>query len=147
MKRFTLLHSIIATAMILLLGACSYSDMTRDRAAGEGGERVEGEYRSDVTIDPTQSLISHLRRVPGLNISGTGSDYRIQVRGPRSISRMGAESAIFVINNVPVGNSYSDAEGMIYMENVRAITVMRSNEAYRRYGSNGAYGAILIITD
>ena len=142
MKKLSIITlPILLAGFALVLQGCGTGERMTE---GEAIETADGrEIVSDIRINPNGTLADHLRMLPGLEVTDT----RVQLRGPKSIARAGSEGPLFVINTVPVGEDFSRVQSLIHMENVRAIKLYRGGEAFRRFGTRAAYGAIEITTD
>lgn len=82
-------------------------------------------------------IISALQgRIPGLNVTGSGSNLDVSMRGTRSFTASG--TPVYLIDNVVV-NSF---EG-VNLNDVDYVEIMKDASIY---GSNGANGAIIVHT-
>jgi TonB-dependent SusC/RagA subfamily outer membrane receptor len=98
------------------------------------------------TVAPTNSSLSlfdYLRKVPGVQVSGTESSPRIMVRTSFS-SSYSSSTPLFVIDGRPVGNSYQTAAGMVDVNDIKSITVLKDVASTSEYGMQGANGVIVI---
>lgn len=86
------------------------------------------------------SLLDLLRREPKLNITGSGNNATILIRGIRSIE--GNNEPLFVVDGTPLGNGYSSASSIdvTTVESIRVLSGAQSGI----YGSRGANGVIQI---
>ncbi|MEX1063389.1 MAG: Plug domain-containing protein [Balneolaceae bacterium] len=140
----------LAAWTVLLMSACSSTEETAGNRETDVPENRAGYERSSRdlslrSINHTVPLINHLRKIPGVSISSRGSDYTIIIRGYNFIDGRD-ENVLFVINNIPVGHSYIEAESMISMENVVEINVYKGSDALRKFGHRGIFGAVEIVT-
>ena len=121
---------------------CSGTRSTTDKAVVQNNRTING-------IDPNdrenteQELIDLLRKVPGLNISGYGSNVSITIRGATRIQ--GDNEPLYVIDNTPVGRDFNAVQSAVNTANVASIRVLKGPEA-SRFGARGANGVILIRT-
>ncbi|MBE8713082.1 SusC/RagA family TonB-linked outer membrane protein [Sphingobacterium sp. KB22] len=136
----------------------------RDRKSlGYSTPKVDGD---DVSETQREAFFQGLQgRVPGLSINSSsgmpGASAQIVLRGFSSIS--GDNSALIVVDGVPIDNStlnekdlainganrdldYSNRGMDINPEDIESYTIMKGPEATAMYGSQGAGGAILIVT-
>lgn len=91
------------------------------------------------------SLIEYLRQIPSLNIMGSGSNVHVTVRGNRSFT--GPNSPLYVINGVQVGHSFSEAESMVSIYDVKSVRLLNDREAMGRFGQSAGFGVIEILTE
>ncbi len=86
------------------------------------------------------SLLDLLRREPNLNISGSGYNATVLIRGNRSIE--GNNEPLFVVDGTPLGSGYSSASS-IDVTTVESIRVMSAAQS-GIYGARGGNGVIQI---
>jgi TonB-dependent SusC/RagA subfamily outer membrane receptor len=89
-------------------------------------------------------LVDYLRRVPGVTVSGHGSNLDISIRGLATIN--GTNSPLFVIDNDPIGNSYSQAAALVDTNDIRSVLVLKDAVSTTSYGTRGSNGVIMIKT-
>lgn len=99
-------------------------------------------------VEPTQQnlpLYAYLRKVPGIQVAVQGDqDVRVLVRGLSSVN-MGNDP-LFVIDNVPVGNSYNQAANMVDVNDIQYVSVLKDPSDTSIYGFRGSNGIIMIKT-
>ena len=94
------------------------------------------------------SLIEALRSVGGVRVTGGNTfvgenNITVYLRGASSSIILNTQP-LYVINNVPVGNSYKDANSIINMREVTSIRIITGTHAVTRWGVDGNNGVILI---
>ena len=95
--------------------------------------------------DKTQSYLSLadlLRRKPGVTVQGQGSGTKVAIRGGGGIS---GTDPLYVIDRVPMGNSYAQVAGMVDVNDIARIDVLNGADA-AQYGTRGMNGVIVITT-
>jgi TonB-linked SusC/RagA family outer membrane protein len=126
------------------------------RSLGYATQEIKGDQ---VNLAKDPDLINSLSgKVAGLQVTSGGSaigvSSRITIRGSASF---GDNTPLFVINGVPVINSFSNLDGNggvdwgdltsdIDANNIASISVLKGPAAAALYGSLAANGAILITT-
>ena len=99
-------------------------------------------------VEPSQQnlpLYAYLRRVPGVQVSVQGQDnVRVLVRGLSTINM--ENDPLFVIDNVPVGNSYAQAANMVDVNDIQYVSVLKDPSETSIYGFRGSNGIIMIRT-
>jgi len=90
-----------------------------------------------------QNLAYYLQQVPGVLVSGSGSNIKVNIRG--SASFISSTSPLYVIDGQAVGNSYSQANNMINVRDIDHVKVLKGSEA-STYGVRGGNGVIEIFT-
>ena len=99
-------------------------------------------------VEPTQQnlpLYAYLRKVPGVQVSVQGQEnVRVLVRGMSTINM--ENDPLFVIDNVPVGNSYAQAANMVDVNDIQYVSVLKDPSETSIYGFRGSNGIILIKT-
>lgn len=91
------------------------------------------------------SLVQVLRSVPGVQVSGTLQNPNIVLRGGGS-GGINNIQPLFIIDNVVVGKSYEQANGLVSPDNIKSVRALSGLAATNRYGQEGAGGVILITT-
>lgn len=99
-------------------------------------------------VEPAQQnfpLYAYLRKVPGVQVSVQGQDnVRVLVRGISTINMQ--NDPLFVIDNVPVGNSYAQAANMVDVNDIQYVSVLKDPSETSIYGFRGSNGIIMIKT-
>ena len=121
--------------LIILLFSCS-SISQINTSNNIDGEKNKG-YRSE-----SISLTNQLRRFPGIQITGNGSNAKISIRGINSI--LNQQGPLFYINNSPVGNDYSLVYNMVDPNDIKTISILKEPTELQRYGFRGSSGVIII---
>ena len=88
------------------------------------------------------SLADLLRREPGVMVQGSGSSAKVSIRGGSGPS---GTDPLYVIDRIPIGNSYSQASGMVDVNDIANIRVLSGADA-AQYGTRGNSGVIEIVT-
>lgn len=131
--------------MILVLSALFFkcSPLTRTTPSPIAVGTTEAINQVNVN-NPTLKLYDYLKRVPGIQVTGTYTDPIIRIRNPISIE--GYVEPLYVVDRIPVGNSYSDAAAAVDMNDIRSITVLKDVSSSSVYGLRGANGVVIITT-
>ena len=114
----------------------------------------------EINSAKSSSLITGLQgKVAGLTISsagGTGTSQKVYIRGVSSFT--GSNQPLYVINGVPMSNSFSGKDGSnnsvdfgnqandINPDDVESVTILKGASATALYGSRAANGVIMITT-
>jgi hypothetical protein len=116
---------------------------TGSGASGSGGD--SSRYGTTVIVDDYNiPLESYIGRLSGVQVSGTGSDAVINIRGARSVQM--DTRPLLVIDGSPIGKDYSRARNLLRIEDIHSISVITLRRATQLYGSEGNSGAIEIVT-
>lgn len=151
--------STIVLALLISLGlgttACNSTKQAQvDAPSGE--ESVEVGYgkqkRKNLTgsvndVDaqnPNISLDNYLRKIPGLFVRGSGSQATVSIRGMSSVSLN--QEPLFVLNDTPIGNSFSQVASFVNPNDIAKVTVLKDASSTSMYGSRGSGGVIVIRT-
>ena len=97
------------------------------------------------TKEPALSLADYLRRVPGVQIIGSGNNIKVRVRGG-STSQFGDNDPLFVVDGTPVTSNYQDLNQIVDPVDIAHIAVLKDVASTSNYGLRGSNGVILIIT-
>ncbi len=94
--------------------------------------------------DDSVDLTTHLQRVRGVTVNGSGPYAQIRVRGGENTINASNEP-LFVLNDVPQTNGYASLYSMIKVDHIMSIKVLKGPDA-ARYGGRGTNGVIIINT-
>lgn len=128
------LISLVAIAF-MVAAACTTS---RQPASGEDGNRPPDIAYPDQTI----TLADHLRRVPGVQVQGSGPNATIIIRGRTSI--YGSNEPMFVINGQPLSGGLQEASQLVPVQEIKSIRVLKNPDEVGIWGVRGANGVIVI---
>jgi hypothetical protein len=87
-------------------------------------------------------LTAYLRRIPGMQIQGSGPDAVVRVRDQRSL--MGETSPLFVVDGNILGNNFASLYTSIDPNEIKRIRVLKSASETNRYGLQGGNGVLEI---
>ena len=97
----------------------------------------------EVQVDnPDMPLLDYMRQIPGLQITTSGGEPRIMVRGTSTL--VGETSPLYVVNGSPRSHSFNDIESSVPVSEIESIRVLRGSNAMQQYGMRASNGAILI---
>lgn len=88
-------------------------------------------------------LATYLRRVPGVQVSQLGGTVIVRIRGLNSINN---GDPLFVVDGIPIGNSYNQAASIVPVTDIRYVTVLKDVASTSMYGMRGSNGVIVIKT-
>lgn len=88
------------------------------------------------------SLADLLRRKAGVTVQGQGSSTKVFIRGG---SGAAGTDPLYVLDRMPIGNSYSQIEGMVDVNDISRINILSGADA-ALYGTRGMSGVIEITT-
>ena len=88
------------------------------------------------------SLADLLRRQPGVLVQGSGNNAKVAIRGGAGPS---GTDPLYVLDRVPIGNSYAQVAGMVDVNDIANINVLSGADA-SQYGTRGNSGVIEITT-
>ena len=138
------MRSIAAAALLSAL-ACADPATERldepayDDTAVEERARRAPERGREIEVDAFafQNLDDWLVRAPGVFVRGAGPNAVVTLRGAYPL---------YVIDNVPLGFSYADANAMVAPQDIASVEVLNGPEATALYGRLGGNGAIVVRT-
>lgn len=133
MKQIILLSIL---SLSLSFGGCSSTGNTVSNNGNDDG-RISNEN------DYYRSLADYLRKVPGVNVNGSGENAYVTIRGVSSFQS--GNSPLYVVDGQAVGTSYSQANNMVNPQDIDYVRVLKGPDA-TIYGVRGANGVILIVT-
>lgn len=130
--RTNILFSVFALSFLLI--SCS----SVGTAVSEETGRPEGSVSDD--NDYYRNLADYLVHIPGVNISGSGV---VTIRGMNNFNR--AITPLFVIDDIAIGYSYSEANNMLNPRDIDYVQVLKGPDA-AIYGVRGGNGVVKIVT-
>ena len=133
---FRLAGSPLIVGLILLSGCNS---------ARLEGSRVHSPKRNVSSTSRTpqidQTLEVMLKRIPGVEVIGSGLNAQVKIRNASSF--LLTTEPLFVVNGVAVGHSFSSIVQNVSPADVGRIEVLKGADA-AFYGARGANGVVLI---
>ncbi|MDX1637812.1 MAG: TonB-dependent receptor plug domain-containing protein [Balneolaceae bacterium] len=127
-----------------LLGILALSIALAAGCAATGGAGSGSDRMTSVEVtNPNIPLADYLRRAPGVTVQGSGANVTITIQG--SSSFYGSSSPLFYIDDTRIGRDYNAVRGMVNMNDVSKIQVVKGAEA-SSYGLEGSNGVIIIHT-
>jgi TonB-dependent SusC/RagA subfamily outer membrane receptor len=111
----------------------------------QGPSTTKDQFRRPADIeapDNAISLIDHLRRVPGVQVSGNGGNAAITIRGISSIRSR--TEPLFVIDGQQISGGLQFASRMVPVNDIKSIRVLKNPNETAIYGVRGANGVIVI---
>lgn len=123
-------------AGVLLFAACS----STKTSTASSDQPVFDQYGNDtVQMANPQSLANILARVPGVHVEERPVGTIVTIRGNLA-------SPLFILDNVPVGNSYDSAASLINVNDIASVEVLKDAAETAIYGIRGKNGVIIIHT-
>lgn len=132
------LFTIIIAGMFLV--SCSNS-------AQKGMTASSNKTKPKPTIETQMgefALENMLRKNPGVQVRGSGTNATVQIRGINTF-RSGIEP-LFIVNGTPVGNSYNAAVDLVRSMQIKSVRVLKDSDA-AFYGLRGTNGVVLITVE
>ncbi len=127
----TLSTGLLALIFSLVLVACG-----APREVQQQDEELT-DTRMTQTVDYAQNLADFLVRAPGVFLDDRGGGTVVLLRGQRPL---------FVLDGIPIGYSYYEANSLVNAQDISSIEVLTGVDASARYGLQGANGVIVIHT-
>lgn len=139
MKKSFSIPNVVLLIFTLLAVACSSSNV----ASSDPGKEVDND---EVKTENLQNLTlaDYLRRIPGLQVKGSGQNVSVTVRGNTSVSA--DNSPLYVIDRNIVGTDYSQVAAMIDPNDIASVNVLKDAASTSSYGLRGANGVVVIKT-
>ncbi len=136
---------LLSLAGFLALTSCSSSKSVASDQ--QKFTRVDSAQKRDVNsveVDAMSSLdlTAYLRRIPGMQVQGSGQTAVVRVRDQRS--SMSETSPLFVVDGNILGNDFSALYSSIDPNEIARIRVLKSASETNRYGLQGGNGVIEI---
>ena len=125
----------ILTLSLLFAGCSSTGNSVSNTEENDG--RISNE------LDYYRSLADYLTKVPGVNVSGSGDNAYVTIRGISSFQS--GNTPLYVVDGQAIGNSYSQANNLVNPQDIDYVRVLKGPDA-AIYGVRGANGVIMIVT-
>lgn len=138
MKSFIL--SIVALCSLFIVG-CSSSKSTTSTTTPT--QQITSDPNTVENPNMAIDLVDHLRKVPGISITGQGSSARVSIRGAASFSS--DVEPLFVINGTSINGGLSEASSIVSVADIKTVRVLKSASETSEYGLRGSNGVIVII--
>ncbi len=141
--------------LIALYWGCSPKVATSLNEYPNGLEVVNVAYGSVASDELTESvstfdtpqenipLSDYLKRVPGVNVTGSGDNAKVLIRG---INSLNTNEPLFVLNGTPLGQGYYSVANIVDVNDIRNVSVLKDGASTAMYGTRGSAGVILITT-
>ncbi|MEM9929587.1 MAG: TonB-dependent receptor plug domain-containing protein [Bacteroidota bacterium] len=136
-----------STALSLMFVLFSCNTSKSSAVTSQDLKQADIIAKSDVNtteVDATSGidLTSYLRRIPGVQVRGSGPEAMVRIRDNRSSSS--DTTPLFVVNGTILGNSFSTLYSSIDPNEIARVRVLKSASETTRYGLQGGNGVIEI---
>ncbi len=138
---------LLKFGFIAFIGLCIAFQMEAQDKKSKKKKKKESKELSNAaeTNDNTLvylTLADLLRRKSGVLVQGQGSGTKVAIRGGAGAAGL---DPLYVLDRVPIGNSYSQAAGMVDVNDIDRIKILSGADA-SFYGTRGMSGVIEITT-
>lgn len=119
----------------IALAACS----STKTSTANSSQPVFDQYGNDtLQMANPQSLADILARMPGVRVQQRPVGTIVTIRG--------SSSPLFIVDGVPVGNSYDSAANILNVNDIASVEVLKDAAETAIYGMRGKNGVIIIRT-
>ena len=125
--------------LILIISSCSESRRVTEADA----YRPAGDSKRINQPDMTMDLADHLRKLPGITVTGSGEKARITIRGASSLNL--TNEPLYILDGIQI-NGFENLYSMVRVQEIDHIEVLKDVADLGVYGSLGANGVIRITT-
>ena len=134
---------------VLFLGACSSSRRTLQTGDSIASSRLErnprhpagNEVRPNENHNSNLSLSEMLRKVPGVAVTGTGTNARVTIRGASTLHA--SNEPLYVLDGTQIGHDFYAVASAIDPNEIESIHVLKGADA-AIYGVQAGNGVIMI---
>jgi outer membrane receptor protein involved in Fe transport len=135
------------TSQLGFIGLLAIIGLTTACGTPQAMTRQDGVNKSNtVEVDNSKTGITdltvYLQQISGVQVSGSGPDAQITVRGISSVNM--ETSPLFVVNGNPIGNNYATVYSMVDIQQIKQVRVLKSSVDTGMYGMRGATGVVEI---
>lgn len=141
------MKNILPSLLLVVLAlACSPHKKAGGEKDADPMEQMTKSMKNDMgdvnNPDQSISLADHLRRVPGVVVSGSGVNAVVTIRGMASVNS--SNEPLFVVDGQQVGNGYASVVDMVNVNDIKSVRVLKDPGETGIYGARGANGVIEI---
>ena len=129
---------ILTAISLILIISCK----TTDKIASDNPDMTRVESADN--LDPAIPLSEHLRKLPGVYVVQDGAQTIITIKGFKSFE--GHKEPLFVIDGRMINGGYEAVSGIVDVNDIDSIRVVREVNERMQYGFRGANGVIEIKT-
>jgi len=132
------IHLSFLTVLLMFAIACNSTksaSSSTDSSKSTNADQMQN-------LNPSIDLADHLKKVPGLTVTGSGGNAKVAIRGMATPS--GDAEPLFVINNNPITGGLSEANSIVSVADIKSVTVLKTPSETSAYGIRGSNGVILI---
>ncbi|HMB98167.1 MAG TPA: TonB-dependent receptor plug domain-containing protein [Balneolaceae bacterium] len=144
MRKLFILPPLYFLILIIGCSAPKNTQYTSGSIPDYDNESMMNKKDQVVVFDPDISLIDHLRKISGVRVNQQRGETVVMIRGSNTI--IGNNSALFVVNGRPIGQSFRQLESTVSVSDIRRINVYKGMEATNRYGMRAGAGVVEITT-
>ena len=132
------IHFAFYAFLMVFIIACSASKS----ASSDSASAKKSTPNNIENLNPAVDLVEHLRRIPGIQVTGSGSSARVTVRGMASMNS--DSEPLFVVNGTPLGGGLNAANSMVTVADIKSVRVLKTPSETSFYGISGSSGVIVI---
>lgn len=137
-------------SLCFLLTLVTLNNCTSSKSATVAAEKIKNPAAADkndvntVEVDAASGvdLTSYLRRIPGMQVRGSGPSAFIRIRDSRSFQS--DTTPLFVVNGTILGNNFAQLYSSIDPNEIARIKVLKTASETNRYGLQGGNGVLEI---
>lgn len=133
MKKYIKWTFVLAIGLCLTACSSTKNGLTSTEKEGKKEQMTTPEEE----IKTPSSLRDFLVNRTGVRLQGSGINTIVRIRGG---------DPLFVLNGVPIGRNYADADSAVDAMNIKSVEVITNPTQAMRYTNDTAYGVILIKT-
>jgi len=128
----------LSVVLLVYVIACSSSKSTSSNSTStktSSPDKIEN-------LNPAVDLADHLRRIPGLSVTGQGSSARVSIRGMSSF--YSDTEPLFVVNGTPMNGGLDVVSSVVSVSDIKSVRVLKTPSETSTYGLRGSNGVIEI---
>lgn len=149
MKRY--LSRLLTFTMLIFFAACSIHTTSKIADIESTSEEYETkedniELVKQTANSPTTQLVDLIRPLSGVNIVGDYPNVLVTIRGGSNKSVSRSVSVLYVVDGMPMGNSYNTINQLVDITHVSSVKALKGGGQTVAYGRQGDGGVILIET-
>lgn len=113
-------------------------------ATSGGSSGPDKKIENKISSNQYLSLEDYLRRLNGVQVYGSGSNLRVNIRSNMSVANPN-EQPLFILNGQEIGREYARVAQFVQKGRIKSVEAIPPSRA-TEYGARGSAGVIIIDT-
>lgn len=133
------LLTLVLLAVFAFTG-CNTAKTGTETAKLRNEEGKNDPNTQEIDVTTGVDLASYLRRIPGVNVRGSGENAAVQIRTQSSFGAV--SEPLFVVDGTIIGTSFSKLFSTIDPADIKRVRVLKNASETAEYGLQGGNGVL-----